>query len=120
MQLVGMNKRMKSLAERQGFEPWVPLQVQRISNPSRSTTPAPLQTIQFSLSGCRIIKNSTIVHRVAVANLRCRSTARAYPSGGLFSDHQSGGIGVAAGDGWHDARIDHAQALHAFHTQMRI
>ena len=32
------------VAERQGFEPWVPLQVQRISNPSRSTTPAPLRT----------------------------------------------------------------------------
>ena len=32
----------KFLPERQGFEPWVPLQVQRISNPSRSTTPAPL------------------------------------------------------------------------------
>src|SRR5690606_36678492 len=31
------------LAESQGFEPWVPLRVQRISNPSRSTTPATLQ-----------------------------------------------------------------------------
>ena len=31
------------MAERQGFEPWVPLQVQRISNPSRSSTPAPLR-----------------------------------------------------------------------------
>ena len=31
------------VAERQGFEPWVPLQAQRISNPPRSTTPAPLR-----------------------------------------------------------------------------
>ncbi len=28
------------LAERQGFEPWVPVRVQRFSRPSRSTTPA--------------------------------------------------------------------------------
>ena len=27
-------------AERQGFEPWVPVRVQRFSRPSRSTTPA--------------------------------------------------------------------------------
>lgn len=31
------------LAESQGFEPWEQLPVQRISNPSRSTTPATLQ-----------------------------------------------------------------------------
>ena len=31
------------VAERQGFEPWVPVKVQRISNPPRSSTPAPLQ-----------------------------------------------------------------------------
>ena len=29
-----------NLAERQGFEPWVQLPVQRFSRPSRSTTPA--------------------------------------------------------------------------------
>ena len=28
------------LAERQGFEPWVPVRVQRFSRPSRSTAPA--------------------------------------------------------------------------------
>ena len=28
------------IAERQGFEPWVPVRVQRFSRPSRSTTPA--------------------------------------------------------------------------------
>ena len=28
------------VAERQGFEPWVPVRVQRFSRPSRSTTPA--------------------------------------------------------------------------------
>lgn len=31
------------LAERQGFEPWVPERVQRFSRPSRSTTPASFQ-----------------------------------------------------------------------------
>ena len=31
------------LAERQGFEPWDPLQDQRFSRPPRSTTPAPLR-----------------------------------------------------------------------------
>ena len=30
-------------AERQGFEPWVPVRVQRFSRPSRSTTPASFQ-----------------------------------------------------------------------------
>ena len=34
---------LANLAERQGFEPWDPQKGQRISNPSRSTTPAPLQ-----------------------------------------------------------------------------
>lgn len=29
------------VAERQGFEPWVPARVQRFSRPPRSTTPAP-------------------------------------------------------------------------------
>ena len=29
-----------TFAERQGFEPWVPVRVQRFSRPSRSTTPA--------------------------------------------------------------------------------
>ncbi len=31
------------VAERQGFEPWEPVKVQRFSRPPRSTTPAPLQ-----------------------------------------------------------------------------
>ena len=37
-----MNYRTKQMirAERQGFEPWVPVRVQRFSRPSRSTTPA--------------------------------------------------------------------------------
>jgi membrane-bound lytic murein transglycosylase F len=34
---------LRNLAERQGFEPWDPRKGQRISNPSRSTAPAPLQ-----------------------------------------------------------------------------
>ena len=37
------------------FEPWVPLQVQRISNPSRSSTPAPLRTIAIYISGTYLI-----------------------------------------------------------------
>ena len=108
------------VAERQGFEPWVPLQVQRISNPSRSTTPAPLQTLQFRLSRCQVIKNLEFVHWVAAVNFRRGSKALFYPGGGLFGDHQGGGVGVAAGDGWHDAGIDHTQPLHAFNTQMWI
>ncbi len=31
------------MAERQGFEPWVPVKAQRFSRPPRSTTPAPLR-----------------------------------------------------------------------------
>ena len=31
------------MAERQGFEPWVPVKGQRFSRPPRSTTPAPLR-----------------------------------------------------------------------------
>ena len=33
----------QAIAERQGFEPWVPVRVQRFSRPPRSTTPASLQ-----------------------------------------------------------------------------
>ena len=33
-----------AVAERQGFEPWVDVNPQRFSKPSRSTTPAPLRT----------------------------------------------------------------------------
>ena len=42
-------------AERQGFEPWVPVRVQRFSRPSRSTTPASFQYQQRGLcvSGCK-------------------------------------------------------------------
>ena len=32
--------RLPFIAERQGFEPWVPVRVQRFSRPSRSTAPA--------------------------------------------------------------------------------
>ena len=115
-----MKVAMHIMAERQGFEPWVPLQVQRISNPSRSTTPAPLQTLQFRLSRCQVIKNLEFVHWVAAVNFRRGLQALLYPGGGLFGNHQSGGIGVAAGDGWHDAGIDDAQPLDAFDAQMRV
>ena len=47
---------MGIMAERQGFEPWVPLRVQRISNPSRSTTPAPLHFFR-QLSGDLFLSN---------------------------------------------------------------
>ncbi len=36
---------IKLLAERQGFEPWVPFQVHRISSATHSTTLAPLQNL---------------------------------------------------------------------------
>ena len=38
-----------NLAERQGFEPWVQLPVQRVSRPSRSTTPA---SFLLDVCGC--------------------------------------------------------------------
>lgn len=38
-------------AERQGFEPWVPVRVQRFSRPSRSTTPASFLVLW--LCGCK-------------------------------------------------------------------
>ncbi len=39
----------KSSAEREGFEPSVPLRVQRFSRPPRSTTPAPLQSCTLTI-----------------------------------------------------------------------
>ena len=36
------------MAERQGFEPWVPVKGQRFSRPPRSTTPAPLHAGRLS------------------------------------------------------------------------
>src|SRR5690606_4782814 len=46
------------MAESQGFEPWVPLRVQRISNPSRSTTPATLQVGAHHSSFAAAVKGS--------------------------------------------------------------
>lgn len=41
LQVIGLQRiGVGGLAERQGFEPWVPVRVQRFSRPSRSTTPA--------------------------------------------------------------------------------
>lgn len=37
------------LAERQGFEPWVQLPVQRFSRPSRSTTPASFLIVDLQM-----------------------------------------------------------------------
>ncbi len=42
-------------AEREGFEPSVPLRVQRFSRPSRSTTPAPLRTSSRVAGLCQTI-----------------------------------------------------------------
>lgn len=43
------------VAERQGFEPWVPARVQRFSRPPRSTTPAPFHwsNSAFTLCDCK-------------------------------------------------------------------
>ncbi|GLO70465.1 hypothetical protein MACH17_19820 [Phaeobacter inhibens] len=41
--LEGFSCQKKLMAERQGFEPWVPVKEQRFSRPPRSTTPAPLR-----------------------------------------------------------------------------
>lgn len=40
LQPIGLQDETLFEAERQGFEPWVPVRVQRFSRPSRSTTPA--------------------------------------------------------------------------------
>lgn len=40
----GAEQREEKMAESQGFEPWVPVKVQRFSRPSRSTAPATLHT----------------------------------------------------------------------------
>ena len=40
-----------SLAERQGFEPWVPVRVQRFSRPSRSTAPASFLVVPGLMGG---------------------------------------------------------------------
>lgn len=41
---------VKYLAEREGFEPSVPVRVQRFSRPSRSATPAPFQYVSTTSS----------------------------------------------------------------------
>ena len=52
------------MAERQGFEPWVPAKAQRFSRPPRSTTPASLRMLKnlsFSgLEGGKILVNPLI------------------------------------------------------------
>ena len=47
-------------AEREGFEPPVQLPVHRISSAARSTTPAPLLVLPFSISECKYIDNFLI------------------------------------------------------------
>ncbi len=43
--LAGVFESKGVMAERQGFEPWVPVKAQRFSRPPRSTTPAPLHRL---------------------------------------------------------------------------
>src|SRR5690606_26263737 len=38
----------------------------------------------------------------------------------LLGNHNRRAMDVAAGNGWHDGRIDNTQALHAMHLQVRI
>ena len=53
-------------AERQGFEPWVPVRVQRFSRPSRSTAPASFLAV---LCDCKV-KKLFCARKIFVANLR--------------------------------------------------
>ena len=54
------------MAERQGFEPWVPRKVQRISNPSRSTAPAPLQGAHSLRVAMKTDKSPWLAHAMLV------------------------------------------------------
>ena len=40
-------KLINKMAERQGFEPWVPVKAHRFSKPTRSTTPASLRWLNI-------------------------------------------------------------------------
>jgi hypothetical protein len=51
------------LAERQGFEPWVPIRVQRFSRPPRSTAPAPLQ-MTWAHAHCVVAASTTRERRL--------------------------------------------------------
>ena len=54
MQLLSIEKVMDgvtNLAERQGFEPWVPLRVHTVSNRTHSAALAPLRISGFSRRG---------------------------------------------------------------------
>jgi hypothetical protein len=63
--------------------------------------------------------------------MKCSLLHQAFPSGisrgvqshpvcGLFRNHQCGAVGVAAGDGGHDAGIDHAQTSDASHLKLTV
>lgn len=40
--------------------------------------------------------------------------------GGALADHNAGGVGVPADNGWHHRGIGHAQPLNADHAQLGI
>jgi hypothetical protein len=57
------------MAERVGFEPTVPLEVQQISNLPRSTTPAPLlKSIYFTIWQCYALQYNRFDSRRPVAH----------------------------------------------------
>ena len=68
VQAVVKRTRGVKMAERQGFEPWDPRKGQRISNPSRSTAPAPLQGAH-SLRPASGDDKSTRSHRIILVTL---------------------------------------------------
>ncbi len=53
------------LAERQGFEPWVPARVHLISSQARSTAPAPLRCNSCSLRANRFLKHLVSFEAIA-------------------------------------------------------
>jgi hypothetical protein len=66
------------LAERVGFEPTVPLRVQRFSRPSRSTAPAPLRRRPHATRGVARYRsgNRTSQHGRPSRKPQCRSVRR--------------------------------------------
>ena len=47
------------MAESQGFEPWVPVKVQRFSRPSRSTAPATLRMVSSTFISKEICQDQS-------------------------------------------------------------
>lgn len=78
------------IAERQGFEPWVPVRVQRFSRPSRSTTPASFLNffrhfriqrkpkVAFSTAKLQIVFNTTSPNGYFFANFPHRKHPKSH------------------------------------------